>query len=235
MKELANLHRSPPRTGPLPMLQRMWPTFCADNTNRESFIFIRRLHHTFTLTFDSTISKGEQNAARYQRYDTNQSNSVTMPILIVPGVLIECDPSIKSIIVNIDSDNHDFIIEDLDEERVVVKENMVPLLKQKLEDVSSFLFAVAWTHTHLSNSASRRTYRLWRNLDPNSRQQHMSNDTNYDQFKSRKIASLALFILSIFIQLQLGEGGLGLGDAAHQCLGEILSLNCHRVPGLGVV
>jgi TFIIH basal transcription factor complex TTD-A subunit len=53
----------------------------------------------------------------------------------MPGVLIECDPSIKSIIVNIDSDNHDFIIEDLDEERVVVKENMVPLLKQKLEDV----------------------------------------------------------------------------------------------------
>lgn len=50
-------------------------------------------------------------------------------------MLIECDPSIKSIIVNIDSDNHDFIIEDLDEERVVVKENMVPLLKQKLEDV----------------------------------------------------------------------------------------------------
>lgn len=50
-------------------------------------------------------------------------------------MLIECDPSIKSIIVNIDSDNHEFIIEDLDEERVVVKENMVALLKQKLEDV----------------------------------------------------------------------------------------------------
>lgn len=50
-------------------------------------------------------------------------------------MLVECDPSIKSIIVNIDSENHDFIIEDLDEERVVVKENMVPLLKQKLEDV----------------------------------------------------------------------------------------------------
>jgi TFIIH basal transcription factor complex TTD-A subunit len=53
----------------------------------------------------------------------------------IRGVLIECDPSIKSIIVNIDSTNHDFIIEDLDEERVVVKENMVALLKQKLEDV----------------------------------------------------------------------------------------------------
>lgn len=50
-------------------------------------------------------------------------------------MLIECDPSIKSIIVNIDSENHDFIIEDLDEERVVVKENTVHLLKQKLEDV----------------------------------------------------------------------------------------------------
>ena len=52
-----------------------------------------------------------------------------------PGVLIECDPSIKSIIVNIDSVNHDYIIEDLDDERVVVKETMVASLKLKLEDV----------------------------------------------------------------------------------------------------
>lgn len=58
-----------------------------------------------------------------------------MPIHAGPGVLIECDPSIKSIIVNIDSLSHDFIIEDLDDERVVVKENMVATLKQKLEDV----------------------------------------------------------------------------------------------------
>lgn len=63
-------------------------------------------------------------------------------------MLIECDPSIKSIIVNIDSDNHEFIIEDLDEERVVVKENMVPILKQKLEDVrilASLLLACSRT------------------------------------------------------------------------------------------
>ncbi|KAH8169282.1 transcription factor TFIIH complex subunit tfb5 domain-containing protein [Sarocladium implicatum] len=52
----------------------------------------------------------------------------------VRGVLVECDPSIKSIIVAIDSDSREFIISDLDEERVVVKENMVALLKQKLED-----------------------------------------------------------------------------------------------------
>lgn len=50
-------------------------------------------------------------------------------------MLIECDPSIKSIIVNIDSESHDFIIEDLDDERVVVKEAMLALLKLKLEDV----------------------------------------------------------------------------------------------------
>lgn len=52
----------------------------------------------------------------------------------IRGVLIECDPSIKSIIVSIDSTNHDYIIEDLDDERVVVKENMVSMLKAKLED-----------------------------------------------------------------------------------------------------
>jgi TFIIH basal transcription factor complex TTD-A subunit len=51
-------------------------------------------------------------------------------------VLIECEPAIKSIIVHLDSVNHDFIIEDLDENRLVVKENMVELLKEKLNDVS---------------------------------------------------------------------------------------------------
>lgn len=56
----------------------------------------------------------------------------------IAGVLIECDPSIKSIIVNINSANHEFIIEDLDEGRLVVKENMVQLLKQKLSEVGSF-------------------------------------------------------------------------------------------------
>lgn len=50
-------------------------------------------------------------------------------------MLIECDPSIKSIIVNIDSVNHDYIIEDLDDERVVVKETMVAALKIRLEEV----------------------------------------------------------------------------------------------------
>jgi len=50
------------------------------------------------------------------------------------AVLVECDPSIKSIIVNIDSESHDYILEDLDDQRVVVLENKVAQLKQKLEE-----------------------------------------------------------------------------------------------------
>lgn len=56
-------------------------------------------------------------------------------IRALPGVLVEADPSIKSIIVNIDSRDHEYIIEDLDHQRVVVKENMLPELKRKLNDV----------------------------------------------------------------------------------------------------
>jgi TFIIH basal transcription factor complex TTD-A subunit len=59
-----------------------------------------------------------------------------MPVAhLAPGVLIECDPSIHSIISKFDAENHDYIIEDLDETHVVVKENMLPLLKKKLDDV----------------------------------------------------------------------------------------------------
>ncbi|KAI9848410.1 MAG: TFIIH complex subunit tfb5 [Sclerophora amabilis] len=50
------------------------------------------------------------------------------------GVLVECDPSIKAIILKIDSTYHDFIIEDLDDQTLVVKESKLKELKQKLED-----------------------------------------------------------------------------------------------------
>lgn len=51
------------------------------------------------------------------------------------GVLVECDPSIKSIIVNIDTKSgHEYIIDDLDDEHVVIKETMLQKLKQMLED-----------------------------------------------------------------------------------------------------
>lgn len=48
---------------------------------------------------------------------------------------MECDPHIKYLIVMIDSENHDFIIEDLDDRRLVIKENMVKELQMRLEEV----------------------------------------------------------------------------------------------------
>ena len=51
------------------------------------------------------------------------------------GTLVECDPSIKSIIVNIDSESNEYIIEDLDETHLVIKEMMLGELKRKLDDV----------------------------------------------------------------------------------------------------
>lgn len=51
------------------------------------------------------------------------------------GVLVECDASIKSIIVNIDNEyNNEFVIEVLDDQHLVVKETMVQALKQRLDD-----------------------------------------------------------------------------------------------------
>ena len=54
-------------------------------------------------------------------------------------MLVECDPSIKSIIVKIDSEDHAFIVEELDDQTLVIKENMLSVLKMRLEDVSSGL------------------------------------------------------------------------------------------------
>ncbi|OIW28979.1 nucleotide excision repair, TFIIH, subunit [Coniochaeta ligniaria NRRL 30616] len=53
----------------------------------------------------------------------------------IRGILVECEPSIKSIIINIDRQNHDYIIEDLDETHLVIKENMLVKLKIKIEDM----------------------------------------------------------------------------------------------------
>ncbi|KAI9823160.1 MAG: TFIIH complex subunit tfb5 [Thelocarpon impressellum] len=51
----------------------------------------------------------------------------------VKGVLVECDPSIKAIILKIDSAHHDFIVEDLDDQTLVVKESKLKELKERLE------------------------------------------------------------------------------------------------------
>ncbi|KAK4459567.1 TFIIH subunit TTDA/Tfb5 [Cladorrhinum samala] len=52
----------------------------------------------------------------------------------IRGVLIECEPAIKSILVHIDSTElrNDAIIEDLDDTRLIVKELMVKELQKRL-------------------------------------------------------------------------------------------------------
>ncbi|KAL8812374.1 MAG: hypothetical protein Q9223_007311, partial [Gallowayella weberi] len=50
-------------------------------------------------------------------------------------VLINCDPSIKAIILKIDQEHHDYIVEDLDDETLVIKESQLPRLKERLEEV----------------------------------------------------------------------------------------------------
>ncbi|KAF2485066.1 TFIIH subunit TTDA/Tfb5 [Neohortaea acidophila] len=53
----------------------------------------------------------------------------------IPGVLVECDASIKAIINRInDQHDHDFIIEDIDDEHVLIKSSKLDELKLLLKD-----------------------------------------------------------------------------------------------------
>ncbi|KAF2238155.1 transcription factor TFIIH complex subunit Tfb5 [Viridothelium virens] len=50
------------------------------------------------------------------------------------GVLVQCDPSIKAIINKIDAARNDFIVEDLDDETVLIKETKMAELKERLKE-----------------------------------------------------------------------------------------------------
>ncbi|KAK2759932.1 TFIIH complex subunit tfb5 [Arachnomyces sp. PD_36] len=51
----------------------------------------------------------------------------------VKGVLVECDPSVKAIILKYDEERHDYIVEDLDDDRhLVIKESQLQNLKLRL-------------------------------------------------------------------------------------------------------
>jgi len=63
-----------------------------------------------------------------------QEPTAKMPRAI-RGVLVVCDASIKSIIVKIDSEDHAFIVEELDDSTLVVKENMLSILKMRLDEI----------------------------------------------------------------------------------------------------
>ncbi|KAJ5475707.1 General transcription and DNA repair factor IIH subunit tfb5 [Penicillium diatomitis] len=52
----------------------------------------------------------------------------------VRGLLIECDPSIKAMILKYDEDHHEYIVEDLDDENhLVIKESQLEALKNRLD------------------------------------------------------------------------------------------------------
>jgi TFIIH basal transcription factor complex TTD-A subunit len=68
--------------------------------------------------------------------------SQTNTIRRIPGVLIECDPSVKAIILKYDEERHDYIVEDLDDDRhLVIKESQLQNLKIRLGRVSGPLIA----------------------------------------------------------------------------------------------
>ena len=69
-------------------------------------------------------------------------------MLIKEGTLVRCDASIKAMLVDIDSkNNNEYIIEDLDEEHILVKETKVTELKGRLHNVSGSANCVSY-HTN---------------------------------------------------------------------------------------
>lgn len=50
----------------------------------------------------------------------------------IRGVLVRCDPSIKALILKIDSARHDIVIEELDETHLVMDQNKVQAVKSEL-------------------------------------------------------------------------------------------------------
>jgi TFIIH basal transcription factor complex TTD-A subunit len=59
-------------------------------------------------------------------------------------VLVQCDPSIKAIILKIDSRAHEIVIEDLDDDTLMVKETKLVELKTKLDLVGSYKRNIAY-------------------------------------------------------------------------------------------
>lgn len=63
----------------------------------------------------------------------NNRNKFSVMPRAIKGVLIECDPSVKAIILKYDEESHDYIVEDLDDDRhLVIKESQLQNLKERL-------------------------------------------------------------------------------------------------------
>ena len=74
----------------------------------------------------------------------------------IKGVLVQCDASIKSIILKADAERNEYIVEDLDDFALVVKENQLANLKAFLDQVRRAMHPLScpWL------TSSRRSYVL---------------------------------------------------------------------------
>jgi TFIIH basal transcription factor complex TTD-A subunit len=60
-----------------------------------------------------------------------------LTLVCTVGVLIECDPSVKAIILKYDEERHEYVVEDLDDDRhLVIKESQLGPLKARLSQAS---------------------------------------------------------------------------------------------------
>lgn len=53
------------------------------------------------------------------------------------GTLIQCDPSIKALIIQIDGQRNDIILEELDDTHLLVEPNKIEFIKQELNRLLS--------------------------------------------------------------------------------------------------
>jgi TFIIH basal transcription factor complex TTD-A subunit len=62
--------------------------------------------------------------------------SASLELTFMTGSLVKCDASIKAMLVDIDSkNNNEYIIQELDEEHILVKETKINELKARLNEV----------------------------------------------------------------------------------------------------
>ncbi|KAH3685789.1 hypothetical protein WICPIJ_003252 [Wickerhamomyces pijperi] len=55
----------------------------------------------------------------------------------IKGALVECDASIRALIVRIDSERHDVVIQELDETHLLIDSNKVDFVKAELNRLLS--------------------------------------------------------------------------------------------------
>lgn len=96
-------------------------------------------------------------------------------LLTKEGILIKCDPSIKAMLIDIDTkNNHDFIIEDLDEEHLLVKDAKINQLKMQLQTVRKMI----QRHVHTLTNRQMMSERL--------REPDDDSDSEDDKKKKKK-------------------------------------------------